>query len=74
MEDPNMKHIKVLGIDLAKMFFNYMVQMEKEMFYVKNYREKLIEFIAQITPCIIGIEACMSSHYWARIFEKWVIQ
>ncbi|OGT61507.1 MAG: hypothetical protein A3E85_05335 [Gammaproteobacteria bacterium RIFCSPHIGHO2_12_FULL_45_12] len=33
-------------------------------------RAKLIEFVANLPPCIIGIEACGGSHYWARLFRR----
>lgn len=25
----------------------------------------------QLAPCLIGMEACASSHYWARKFQQW---
>ncbi len=31
-------------------------------------RSALPEFVAKLPPCLIGIEACGSSHYWARKF------
>lgn len=33
-------------------------------------REKLKEFVAKLPPCLIGIEACIGAHYWARVFES----
>ena len=32
----------------------------------KLKRSKMHEFFAQIEPCLIGMEACGSAHYWAR--------
>ncbi|ECI4078980.1 transposase, partial [Salmonella enterica subsp. salamae] len=29
-------------------------------------RSQMLVFFAQLEPCLIGIEACGSSHYWAR--------
>ena len=29
-------------------------------------RSRMLKFLAKLTPCLIGIEACASSHYWAR--------
>lgn len=26
----------------------------------------MLEFFAKLPPCLVGIEACASSHYWAR--------
>lgn len=67
-----MKDIRVLGIDLAKNVFQLHGTNEKgKCILTKRLgREKLIEFVTQINPCIIGIEACMSAHYWARVFQN----
>jgi len=32
----------------------------------KLKRSKMHEFFSQIEPCLIGLEACGSAHYWAR--------
>jgi len=32
----------------------------------KVRRSKMHEFFSQIEPCLIGMEACGSAHYWAR--------
>jgi hypothetical protein len=29
-------------------------------------RAKLLEFFAGLLPCLVGIEACPSAHYWSR--------
>jgi len=29
-------------------------------------RQQMLKFFAQVPPCLIGIEACGTSHYWAR--------
>lgn len=67
-----MKDIKVLGIDLAKNVFQlHGTNAKGECVLRKRLsREKLAEFVAQINPCTIGIEACMSAHYWARVFQN----
>ena len=33
-------------------------------------RARVLEFFAQLPPCLIGIEACASAHYWARELTK----
>lgn len=67
-----MKDIKVLGIDLAKNVFQLHGTNEKGKCVLRKRlsRDKLVEFVSQINPCIIGIEACMSAHYWARVFQS----
>lgn len=33
-------------------------------------RDALLELIAKLAPCLIGIEACSGAHHWARQFTK----
>jgi transposase len=67
-----MKHIKVLGIDLAKDVFQLhgTDATGKRILKKRMSRKKLIEFGANLKPCLIGFEACLGAHYWARTFEK----
>lgn len=67
-----MKDIKVLGIDLAKNVFQLHGTDSKGKCVLRKRltRNKLPEFITNLPPCLIGIEACSSSHHWARVFEK----
>ena len=66
-----MKDIKVLGIDLAKNVFQLhgTDARGKCVLTRRLTREKLLEFIANLKPCLIGLEACLGAHYWARTFE-----
>lgn len=67
-----MKDIKVLGIDLAKNIFQLHGTNANGKCVLRKRltREKLIEFVANMKPCTIGIEACMGAHYWARTFQS----
>jgi transposase len=67
-----MKNIKVLGIDLAKNVFQIhgTDAKGKRVLRKRLSRKKFMEFIANISPCIIGIEACGGSHYWARYCKQ----
>ena len=67
-----MKNCKVLGIDLAKNVFQIhgVDSTGKCVLRKKLSRTKLVEFLANFPPCLIGIEACGSSHHWARTFIK----
>lgn len=67
-----MKNIKVLDIDLAKDVFQlHGTDAKGSRVLIKRLkRGNLIEFMANITPCLVGIEACASAHYWARVFEE----
>jgi transposase len=33
-------------------------------------RSKLLELIAHLPACVIGMEACSGAHHWAREFAK----
>lgn len=67
-----MNQVNIIGIDLAKTIF-YLHGMDKhgkEVFRKKLQRKQLAEYIRGVPPCVIGMEACSSSHYWARVFSK----
>ena len=60
--------IKVLGIDLGKRYFHvYAVDKHDVLVTRKKLtRKQLILFLSNLEPCLIGMEACGGSHYWAR--------
>ena len=60
--------IKVLGIDLGKRCFHvYGADKHGKQVIRKRYtRNNLIKFLSNLSPCLIGLEACAGSHYWAR--------
>ncbi len=67
-----MSNIKVLGIDLAKDVFQLhgTDAKGKQVLSKRLNRQTLTECVAQLQPCLIGIEACMGAFYWARVFKK----
>jgi transposase len=67
-----MKNITVLGIDLAKNVFQLHGTDAKGKCVLKKRlsRDKLLEFLATLPVCLIGIEASTAAHYWAREFQK----
>ena len=64
--------ITAAGVDLAKNVFQLHGVDETGQVCLRKrvQREKLLEAIAQIEPCVIAIEACTSAHYWLRKFER----
>jgi transposase len=64
------KEIKVLGIDLAKQSFHlYGVDAAGTVVINKKLsRKQLTAFIANLPPCLIGLEACGGAHHWVRVF------
>jgi transposase len=65
-------NIKALGIDIAKNVFELhgVDKNGKAVLKKRVSREKLPEIIAQLPICLMGIEACGGSHYWARKFKE----
>ena len=63
--------ITVVGIDLAKQVFHlYGVNKQGKAVLRKQIRRnKLMEFIALLPTCLIGMEACGGAHDWARKFK-----
>jgi len=65
-------NIKRIGIDLAKQIFQlHGVDGEEKTMLVKRLsRHQLLKHIANMPPCLIGMEACSGSHYWAREMQQ----
>jgi transposase len=61
-----------VGLDIAKQVFQVHGVNEHGVAKVRKTlaRAKVLEFFAQLQPCLIGIEACGSAHYWARELSK----
>src|SRR2546429_7304601 len=64
------EEITTVGIDLAKNVFSvHAVGSQGEVVVRRTLsRAKLSELIAQLPPCLIGMEACSGAHEWARRF------
>jgi len=63
--------ILYVGIDLAKSVFAVHGVNEAgkpELVRPNVARAKLVELIAALPPCEVGMEACTGAHHWARLF------
>ena len=62
-------NIKRIGIDLAKQVFQlHGVDSHEQVVLRKRLnREQMHRFFKELPPCLIGMEACGGSHYWARV-------
>lgn len=60
--------ITTLGIDLAKSVFQlHGVDVAGAVVLQKKLRRAaVLDFLRGLQPCLIGMEACATSHYWAR--------
>ena len=65
-------HITILGIDLAKQVFQ-LHGVDARGHAVLSRRVKrgqVVETVASLPPCVIGMEACGSAHHGGRAFEQ----
>ncbi len=69
--NPNIP-VAVLGIDLAKSSFQlHGVDVNGNVVLRRSLsRANLAPFIANMPPCLIGLEACSGSNYWTRVFTE----
>ena len=60
--------ITTIGIDLAKTVFQVhgVDEHGKAGLRKQLKRKDVLSFFANLEPCLIGMEACGSAHYWAR--------
>ena len=61
-----------LGIDLAKNLFRVhgVDGFGRTVVQRLLRRRQLLLFMAQLKPCLVGMEACGGAHYWAREITK----
>ena len=64
--------LKRIGIDLAKHVFQvHGVDSHEQVKCRKQLkRGQMLDFFRQLEPCLVAMEACGSSHYWARELIK----
>lgn len=65
--------LSTLGIDLAKSVFQLhgVNHAGKTVLKKRLSRAQFLPFLANLSPCLIGMEACSSSHYFARILTDY---
>ncbi len=61
-----------IGIDLAKTVFQvHGINEQHEVVLTRQLRRnQVIAFFAKLEPCLVGMEACATSHHWARELIK----
>ena len=64
--------ITTIGLDIAKNVFQVhgIDAAEKVVVRKQLRRGQVIAFFAALPPCLIGMEACATAHYWARELTK----
>ena len=63
-----MKEVSTIGLDLAKNVFQVHGVDGSGQRVVRRQlkRGQVLPFFEKLAPCLVGIEACATSHYWAR--------
>lgn len=64
--------ITTIGIDLAKTVFQvHGVDQHGKVGLRRSLgRSRMVPFFTRLEPCVIGMEACGSAHYWARTLQQ----
>ena len=63
-----MRGITTIGLDIAKSVFQvHCVDAEGNVVLRRQLKRRyVLAFFQKLPPCLVGIEACASSHYWSR--------
>src|SRR5246500_4325411 len=64
--------ITTIGLDIAKNVFQVhgIDAAEKVVVRRQLRRGQVMKFFAALPPCLVGMEACATAHYWARELTK----
>jgi transposase len=67
-KEPSDMNVTTIGIDLAKSVFQlHGVDAQGEVVFRKKLRRSaVLDFLRDLPPCLIGLEACATSHFWGR--------
>jgi transposase len=63
-----MRTITTIGLDIAKSVFQvHGVDVDGQVVVRRQLKRRyVLAFFEKLSPCLVGIEACASSHYWSR--------
>jgi transposase len=67
-----MQEVTTVGLDIAKQFFQvHGIDRDGQVIVQKKLsRKDVAEWFAKLKPCLVGIESCATSTYWARQIGK----
>jgi len=68
LEEPIMHTITTIGLDIAKSVFQvHGVDAQGQVIIRRQLKRRyVLAFFQKLAPCLVGIEACASSHHWSR--------
>jgi transposase len=63
-----MQRVTTIGLDIAKSVFQvHAVDAAGKVIIRRQFKRRYVRaFFEKLPPCLIGIEACASSHHWSR--------
>ena len=63
-----MQMVTTIGLDIAKSVFQvHGVDAEGRVLICRKLKRRyVLAFFETLPPCLVGIEACATSHYWSR--------
>src|SRR5450631_3739360 len=67
-----MGEVITIGLDIAKSVFQVHGIDDAGTVLIRKRvsRAKVLEFFAELPPCLVGIEACPSAHHWGRELQQ----
>src|SRR5580704_8073445 len=67
-----MQTVTTIGLDIAKSVFQvHGVDAAGNVIIRRQVKRRyFLAFFAKLPPCLVGIEACATSHYWSRELKK----
>ena len=63
-----MQMITTIGLDMAQSVFQaHGIDAAGQVVIRRQLKRRFVlSFFEKLSPCLVGIEACASSHYWSR--------
>ena len=63
-----MQTVTTIGLDIAKSVFQvHGIDAEGKVVIRRQLKRRyVLAFLQKLAPCLVGIEACASSHHWSR--------
>ena len=67
-----MKKVSTIGLDLAKRVFQVHGVDEAGAVVVRRTvrRSQLVSYFSRLPPCVVGMEACATAHYWGQVLGE----
>src|SRR4029077_11577341 len=70
--EPSMREVTTIGLDLAKNVFQVHGVDHAGAVVVRRAlrRSQVLAWFAKLPPCLVGMEACATAHYWGRELRR----